>query len=228
MKRLTCLLFAVALFCYSAFSVSAVSKKHTIGDVTFSVSSDFTVHTEKDLLSSSNVEGLLFAAIAKDSNDQIRHQIQGRCSETEFSRQLGTFIGLDSETLAPVGQALFPDGYEVAEINSITFLKHTLTDSEGSTSIYITVNDSKLYTFTYFGSDATKMGEFMTSVKLPINSKRATINVYVIVLISIFIVADVILIAFIVISFVKDHRQRKMEANENVVSQYIKIKRRKF
>lgn len=224
MKKLFSVIVLTAFLFSSILTVSVSAAKYSVENITFSAGPEFTVHTSEDLLSSSNVQGLLFAAITADS----AHQIQARVTETEFSKRLKSFSGLDSEIIAPVGKQIFPNGYETTQINSAVFLKSTVAGQNGCTSIYVTVNKGKLYTFTYFGSDATKMGEFMSTVKMPADSSAKRGNVYVMVLISIFILADIVLIVFLVYSFIKDQRQRKMEANENVVSQYIKIKRRKF
>lgn len=224
MKKLTAVAALIIVLLSTVFALSVSAAKYSIENITFSANDEFTVHTSKDLLSSSNVEGLLFVGMTADGN----HQIQCRRTITEFSKQLVTFAGMDAEIVAPVGQQIFPDGYETTEINSLIFLKSTTINDKGYSSVYITVNDNKLYTFTYFGSDATKMGEFMTTVKFPVKSSGSGVNVYLIVLISIFILADIVLIIFLGYSFFKDYRQRKMETSENVVDQYIKIKRRKF
>ncbi|MBE6798243.1 MAG: hypothetical protein E7525_00455 [Ruminococcaceae bacterium] len=223
MKRpVAALVFIITLLSVFTFSVSAA--KYEIGNITFTANDEFTVHTADDLLSSSNVNGLLFVGLTADGN----HQIQCRQTVTEFSKQLVSFAGMDAEIVAPIGQQIFPNGFETTVINSLIYLKNTTADDKGYTSVYVTVNDGKLYTFTYFGSDATKMGEFMTTVKFPLKSGGTGVNVYLIVLIAIFILADVVLIGFLGYSFFKDYRQRKMEKSENVVDQYIKIKRRKF
>lgn len=222
MKRIFCLLTVIMLCLFAVTSASAATKH--IKDITFSVDDGFTVHTEDDLLASSNVDGLIFAVLSEDG----KHQIQARCTTSEFSTNLNSFYGLDKELVAPVGEMMFPDGYETATINSLVYLKNTSHSDTGYTSVYITVNDGKLYTFTYFGNDATKMGEFMTTVKLPASTNSRGANVSVIILICVFIIIDIIFVAFLVVSFVKDYKHHKMETNENIVSQYIKIKRRKF
>lgn len=222
MKRLFCILTAILLCLFAVTSASAATKH--IKDVTFSVDDGFKVHTEDDLLASSNVDGLIFAVLSEDG----KHQIQARCTTSEFSTNLNSFYGLDEELIAPVGETLFPEGYETATINSLIYLKNTSHSDTGYTSVYITVNDGKLYTFTYFGTDATKMGEFMTTVKLPNSTSNKGANLSVIILICIFIIVDIIFVMFLVVSFVKDYKHHKMETSENIVSQYIKIKRRKF
>ena len=221
-RRLAAFVLGLAMFFIFTFTVSAA--RYEVNKITFSLGDEFTVHTADDLISSSNVSGLLFVGLTADGSQQI----QCRETVTEFSKQLKSFAGMDSEIVAPIGQQIFPNGFDTTVINSLIFLKKTTTDDKGYTSVYVTVYDGKLYTFTYFGSDATKMGEFMTTVKFPLKPSQTGSNVYLIVLISVFILADVVLLGFLGYSFFKDYRQRKMEQSENVVDQYIKIKRRKF
>ena len=221
-RRLAALVLSLVMFFAFTFTVSAA--KYEVNKITFSLGDEFAVHTADDLISSSNVSGLLFVGLTSDGSQQI----QCRETVTEFSEQLKSFTGMDSEIVAPIGQQIFPDGFDTTVINSLIFLKNTTADGNGYTSVYVTVNDGKLYTFTYFGSDATKMGEFMTTVKFPLKASQTGSNVYLIVLISVFILADIVLLGFLGYSFFKDYRQRKMEQSENVVDQYIKIKRRKF
>ena len=224
MKKLFFIVISVLICFCNAICVSAATTKHNIDNIKFSLSSEFTVYTGSDLFETSTVEGLVFVAMTESQD----HQFQVRCTETEFSKQLKSFYGLDSEIIAPVGNALFENGFETTEISGLNFIKSTSKGDEQYTSIYITVNDSKLYTFTYFGQDATKMGEIMSTVKLPVKNAVANDNIYIIILISVFILADIAFIVFLCVLFVRDYKRRKMETNENVVSQYIKIKRRKF
>lgn len=222
MKRTVALIFALILVLVAVFPLTVSAK--TIKNIEFSVGEDFTVHTDDDLLASSNVDGLIFAAISKDN----KHQIQARCTTTEFSTRLKSFYGLDREMLEPVGNMIFPKGYETANINSLLYLKNITFNDKEYTCTYITVNDGKLYTFTYFGCDPTKIGEFMATVKLPDSTNGNGVNVYIIILISVFILVDIAFIIFLAISFVKDYKHHKMETSENIVSNYVKIKRRKF
>ncbi len=222
MKRFLAIFICLIAFC--TLTVTASAKEYTVEGIKFSANSQFTVHTSEDLLPDSNVEGFLFAAISSDQ----KHSIQALCTVTEFSKEIKTFSGLGSLEIKPIGDKIFPEGYETTEIGSTIFLKSTVTDENKTRSIYVTVNSGKLYTFTYFGHDASKMGEFMATVQLPSNSAEGSLSVYMIILISVCIVADIVFITFIIISFIKDRRRRKMESSDNIVSQYIKIKRRKY
>lgn len=221
-KRISALLIALTVCLIAVVPVLAATQ--SIESIEFSLDDSFKIYTAKNLLASSDVDGLVFAAMSESGN----HQIQARRTVTDFSKQLSSFYGLDGEMIKPVGSMMFPDGYETAVINSLMYLKSTSHNDAGYTSVYVTVNNGKLYTFTYFGTDATKMGEFMTTVKLPKPTGGNRLNIYVIVLISVFIIIDIVFIAFLVISFVKDYKRHKMETSDNIVSQYVKIKRRKF
>ncbi len=224
MKKSIIITIVISLLLFAVLPVFAATSEHTIDNITFSISDDYTIKKSEDLVPTSKVEGLIFAAISSDQ----KHQIQGRCTETEFSRELKSFSGLDEETIKPAGDLLFPNGYEVITIGSTLYLKSSSAENSEASVIYVTVANNKLYTFSYFGSDASRMGEFMYSVKLPKAKTTSGYTVFMIILISLFILLDVVFIIFLVTSFVKDYHRRKMERDKNIVNQYIKIKRRKF
>jgi hypothetical protein len=164
-------------------------------------------------------------AISKNGN----HQIQARCSNnSEFAKELKTFRGLDEETIKPVGDRLFPDGYEFRTLNSTIYLVESSYQNDAFSTAYVTVSDGKLYTFTYFGNDTSIMGEFMSSVSVPSHSGNSHTAFITAILVAIFILADVVFLAILIRSFIKDYKRRKMDKSKNIVSQYIKIKRRKY
>ncbi len=225
MKRATALIFAVLMSVFLSVTASAKSVTHKISKVSFTLNDDFSVFTVDDLAENSSVDGLLFAAISSDGTQQI----QVRRTETRFSSELGTFSGLTEETVKPVGERLFPDGYSVSDFGTNTYLKQSTVSSDGNISvIYVTVSEKMLYTFTYFGSDPTVIGEFMASVTLPASDNFGGIDIVMIVILSVLVIAAASLSVIIVMSFIKDYRRRKMERSENIVSNYIKIKRRKY
>ena len=178
----------------------------------FYLDSDYKIYTADDLLPGSSVDGLLFFAISGDRD----HQIQARRTKTEFSTQIGSFSGLDDATIKPAGDKLFPDGYTTVTVGKVTYLK-TTGDADG-----------ELYTFAYFGKDPSRIGEFLASISIPGTSSGSHLKVYMIVIFAVLIALDIAFIVFLVLSFVNDHKRRKMERDKNIVSQYIKIKRRKY
>ncbi len=224
MKRILSFCLALMLCLFAVATTSAKVVSHTVDGVKFSLSDNYDLLTKDDLLVSSDVKGLIFAAISKDE----AHQIQCRRTTTDFSEQLGSFKGLLGEDLKPVGQKLFPNGFDTAEIGQLVFIKNTTVIDGQYQSIYVTVADKKLYTFTYFGSDPSKIGEFMGTVSLPDSDEKNGPSVIIIIVLGLCIAGAVALVVILILSFVKDWRRRKMEQSENIVSNYIKIKRRKF
>ena len=224
MKKILISIIALLTIFIAVLPVAAAMTPYEIDSIGFLANEDYTVYTEDDLLPSSKVEGLVFVALSSDHN----HQIQGRRTETEFSKQLGSFKDLDKETVAPVGTKLFPNGYETVQMGSILYLKSTEQTDGDFTVMYTTVADGKLYTFTYFGTDPTRIGEFISTVTIPDTAKSSGMKTFMIVLFVIFIIADIIFIILLALSFAKDYRRRKMEMDKNIVNQYIKIKRRRY
>lgn len=224
MKKAFICIFCIMICLFVAVSVSAQSTTHTVKDVSFAVSDDYDLLTEEDLLVSSSVKGLIFAVISKDE----AHQIQCRETVTDFSNELGSFKGLNGQDLKPVGDKLFDDGFDTAEIGSHVYLKKSSVTDGQYTVMYVTVSNGKLYTFAYFGDDPLKLGEFMASVNLPDSVEKGEPNVLMIVFLCIGILVFIVMIVILSLSFVKDYRRRKMEQNDNIVSNYIKIKRRRY
>lgn len=224
MKRIFAVLLTLTVCLFAAAGISVSAATHNIEGVKFSLSGDYTILTDENLTASSKVEGLIFAAISKDE----QHQIQCRRAETEFSTQLGSFAGLAGEDLAPVGQKLFPNGYDTAEIGRLVYLKSTSVADGKYNIIYVTVSDKKLYTVTYFGTDPSKIGEFIGTVTLPDTAVTGGPGIIIIIVLSICILGVVAVVVLLILSFVKDWRRRKMEQSENIVSNYIKIKRRRY
>ena len=87
MKKLCLLFTALILVCFAVCPAFAAAKR--VQSVSFHIGDDYTLHTEEQLLESSDVEGLIFAAISKDG----KHQIQCRAAKTDFSLQMGSFDG---------------------------------------------------------------------------------------------------------------------------------------
>lgn len=224
MKRTVCLFLSALIFGFSAITASAKTVGHKIGGVSFDIGEDFSVFTSDDLSESSTVEGLVAAVMSSDGSQQI----QIRSTETDFSLEMGSFKGLSAESIAPVGRKLFENGYSTVELESNVYLKQSSVEDGKYSVIYVTVADKKLYTFTYFGTDPTLIGEFMASVRLTDKKNSDGSSVLMTVILSVLIAAFAVAAGVIILSFVKDYRRRKMEQSENIVSNYIKIKRRKY
>ncbi len=224
MKRILIAFISLVLVLFTVLPACAKTVEHEIDGIVFNLDDDYQIRTEENLFPSSSVEGLTFVAISSN----LQHQIQARVANTEFSRELESFDNLDSETVAPAGQKLFPNGYETVVLGSTLYLKSVETSNDETTVVYVTVSNGNLYTFSYFGPDASRMGEFMTTVTVPKSKADSNVKVFVIIIVSILILVDIIFLYFLVMSFVKDYRHKKQDREQNIVSQYIKIKRRKY
>lgn len=219
----TILIFTVILcLCFTAISASALSET-TVGDISFSLSENYKISTVKNLENKNDVEGLVFVAISEDGE----HQIQCRAAETVFSKELGDFSKLDREAVKPIGEKLFSDGFEAVTTPYAVFLKSNVT-ADDSSVVYVTVSSGLLYTFSYFGNDPTRIGEFITTVKLPSSVKNKHEKVTAVIIIVTVMTAFAVVLFFLGASFIRDYKRYKIEQSENIVSQYIKIKRRRY
>lgn len=226
MKRAAAFMISALILLFTAVPTFASTVNREIDGVKFSIGSEYEVSTAENLASSSTVEGLIFVAISKDG----KHQIKAQQKVSEYSTEMQSFKSLSHEDLAPVAQKFdrFKNGYDTSEIGNAVYLKSSVVADDGYEVIYVTVSNGKWYTFTYFGSDPTKMGEFMGSVTLPQTPADKQISTLWIIILSVSILVFTVVIVLLIMSFIKDYRHRKMEQSENIVSNYIKIKRRKY
>ncbi len=217
-KALVLLIIIISVFTVSpAF---AAAKEHKVLDVTFTVSDEYKVYKKEDVSPQNVINGFEFAAISKDE----KHQIQLRCTTTQFSNETGSFYGVEHSMVIPVAKSLFEDNYDIVTFNNMVYIKNV---SNSGTVIYVTVYGKKLYTFSYFGNDASKIGKFMSGVSFPALA-ASKIKVAIVAVLIIFILAALAFLYLLIRSFVNDYNRHKMETSENIVSQYIKIKRRKY
>ncbi len=224
MKKAVCLIFALLISVFSVLTVSAEVVSYEYNGVKFALGSDYAVSTKEEA-EASGVDGLVFFAVTEDG----KHQIQCREKQSDYSKEMGSFSLLSPEDLTPAGNYIFNGNFTTAEFGTDIYLKQTsLLENSEQSVVYATVSGGKLYTFTYIGSDITRIGEFMGTVTLPIGDDEGNSNTLIIITISILILAFAVFIVALILSFIRDYRHRKMEQSENIVSNYIKIKRRKY
>lgn len=226
MKKAAAFIISALILLFTAGPTFAATVSREIDGVKFSIGSEYEVSTSENLADSSTVEGLVFVAISKDG----KHQIKVQQKVSEYSAEMQSFKSLSHEDLAPVAQKFdrFKNGYDTSEIGNAVYLKSSVATDNGYEIIYVTVSNGKWYTFTYFGSDPTEMGEFMGSVTLSEAPADKQFGTLWIIILSVSILVFLVVITLLVMSFIKDYRHRKMEQSDNIVSNYIKIKRRKY
>ncbi len=220
MKKVIVLLIALIISVFAVTPALAASKKLTIQDATFTISDEYNAYTKENVSPQNVINGFLFAAISKDE----KHQIQLRCTTTQFSKETGSFYGVEHNMVVPVATSLFDKNYDIVTFNNMVYIKNI---ADGGAIVYVTVYGNKLYTFSYFGNDASKIGEFMSGVSFPAAS-TSKLKVAIVAMLVIFILAAIAFLYLLIRSFINDYNRYKMETSENVVSQYIKIKRRKY
>lgn len=223
MKKALFVMLAVLALILPVSSAFAAGKD-TVDGMKFTLPSGYTLYTDDDLGTVSGADGVRFVALSGDRNSQI----QMRCTDDDFAKSIGSFYGLDAETVDPAGKKLFEDGYTCVTVNSMAYVKKAYDYDSDRVVIYVTVYDGKLYTLTYFGDDPSEMGEFIGTVSFPSAEKPSPLKAVIITVTVFFIIVDILFAVWLVSSLLKDYRRYKMAKNENVVSQYIKIKRRKY
>lgn len=223
MKKAISVLLCVFTLIFVFSTVSAASG-NTVDGIKFVLPSGFSLYSGSDLGSVLGTDGLRFAAISSDRSGQI----QMRCTDDEFAKSIGSFYGLDGETIDPVGKKLFENDYSAVTLNSMAYIKKNYDYGSDRVVMYVTVYKGKLYTFAYFGSDPSDMGEFMGTVGFPQEKNSSALKTVIIAVAVFFILVDIVFAAWLISSLYKDYRRYKIAKSENIVSQYIKIKRRKY
>lgn len=219
MKKALVLLISIIIFVFTVTPAFAASKPQKILDATFTVSDEFKTYTKENVSPQNVINGFEFAAISKDE----KHQIQLRCTTTQFSKETDSFYSVEHSMVIPVADKLF-NSYDIVTFNNMVYIKNV---ADSGSVVYMTVYGGKLYTFSYFGNDASKIGEFMGTVSFPA-AATSKLKVAIIAVLVTLILAAIAFLYLLVRSFINDYNRHKMETSENIVSQYIKIKRRKY
>ena len=219
MKKALVLLISIIIFVFTVTPAFAASKEQTILDATFTISDEFKTYTKENVSPQNVINGFEFAAISKDE----KHQIQLRCTTTQFSKETDSFYSVEHSMVIPVADKLF-NSYDIVTFNNMVYIKNV---ADSGSVVYMTVYGGKLYTFSYFGNDASKIGEFMGTVSFPA-AATSKLKVAIIAVLVTLILAAIAFLYLLVRSFINDYNRHKMETSENIVSQYIKIKRRKY
>lgn len=186
--------------------------------------------------------GMLLYAATEDNT----RQIQVKSWQTDFSKEIGDLSSLDSEALEQAAAALITErpgeillSKQQIRLGNSTYFEMTARVAGKQSDFcyvqYVTIQNGSLYALVYYniGSELTaaQMSEargLLSGFSVEKRSEGALSGSNVllqIVIISAVILAASVLAVLMLLSFIKDLRSRK---SDNDVSEYIRIKRRKF
>lgn len=240
MKKLLSAIF-LCIFVASFFSLSALANtvSHTVDEITLKISDKYFVFTPnstvKDFAALKGSDKLK-DAFANDNElvfiattDGLQSQFVVRKTQTEFSKKTESLNGISEEMLKNIAAEITDLPYEgVYTTGNVNYLRFDNKSEAISTTLFVAIENGNLYTFNYYGNDVFVSAELLNGVTIQTKKEISSVSVktvVIIVIVWLVIAAVAIFLIYLVISFIRDY---KISHNENDVSNYIKIKRRKF
>ena len=183
-------------------------------------------HSVQSLKKEMDQSGIVAIAVDEGNTEQFVY----KCVISEFSEQTESFNSFNDEALAKINTEMFGGNAKIQRINEIVyFYTKSFTESaEFYTYQYVTVQNGRLYSFIYYGNDATRISTLIETAKLEIEGEdKSYTQIGPIILMSVVMVAAIVAMVLIAISVIRDITNDK-RAEENDVAEYIRIKRRRF
>ncbi len=153
----------------SDFSVLTADKIASENDYVTSLG--HTVQSAKKYFSDNGL--ILFA-----SNDDNTRQIQIKCTETDFSKQLGDLSLLSNDGIFEIADNLLPSGqqsgYGIVEVNGMSMLEVSSLSADSGGSFcglqYITIRGGRLYSIGFFENGTAFTADFSAIAEKCISS----------------------------------------------------------
>lgn len=182
--------------------------------------------TPSSLKTYMNQENIYIIAAGEDATGEFHI----KCTETDFSKQMDSFRGLDSESLERINNTLFGGNAEACSVgksDTIYFrTKSRVESAEFYTYQYTTIENGKLYSFVYYGDSSQEIDDFMKSLKIKTQKKSNPATVATGVLVAIIIIGCLVAMGIIGVTIVRDLKKPTEDDSEE--TEYIRIKRRKL
>ena len=241
MKKIILSMVAILSVFISALSVSADTIEYKFDKITMSMPSKYTVLYPENLSKNKETvqslgtsvetmkkdfseKGIIFIAVNSENNEQF----EMRSTETEYSKEIASLSKIkDDEIINKIGSVLFGNNsFGQYSINGCVYLRENYTSAEQNSVIYVTIENGCIYTFSYFGDDPVRIAEIIGGLR--IGTERGlsamTVSDWIRTIIVYLLIAGLLVaVILIVVSLIRDFKRRK---NENVVSEYIKIRKR--
>lgn len=242
MKKFICSIIFVVLAIVVSSPVLAVAVEHIVGEVTVKFPDSYICLSESNISDKSNKEiiqklggsaevmkkdfekeNIILIAVKSDLSEQF----EVRAVATDFSKEIYSLKAIkDEEIIEGIGEGLLcTSNFSQYSINGHIFLRNSY-DEKSQSLTYITIENGKLYTFTYFGNDPFLAAETISGFSIKSTGGVSALGLsewIMVIIILLAIIGILVAIVFLTVSLIKDYKRRK---NENIVSQYIKIKKR--
>ena len=182
--------------------------------------------TPSDLKNYMNQENIYIIAAGEEAAGEFHI----KCIESEFSKEIVTFSGLNSQALTRINSTLFDGNAEACVIgksDTVYFrTKSKVQAADFYTYQYTTVENGKLYSFVYYGDSEQEIDEFMKTLKIKRSGNTSPTVVATGIFVAIVIIAGLVAMGVIGITVVRDIKKPTEETYTDV--EQIKIKRRKM
>lgn len=150
---------------------SVLTADNITAETDYVTSLGHTVQSAKKYFSDNGL--ILFA-----SNEDNTRQIQIKCTETDFSKQLGDLSLLSDDDIFEIADSLLPngkeDGYNIVEVNGMPMLEVSSLSADSGGSFcglqYITIRDGRLYSIGFFENGTAFTDDFSTVTEKCISS----------------------------------------------------------
>ncbi len=185
-------------------------------------------------------DGLLLFAASADGD----RQVQLKCVQTDFTAEIGDLSLLDDTKAREVASKIISDTtkatWDLFEFSGMKLfeIRTSTADSGGAfcTVQYVTIRNGSLYTLACYSAgenlaqaDLDAAAEMLSGFRIQQQKQKFSVfdaeSIFLTALICLAILAALGVMGFIVYSFFKDAKRKR---DENDVSEYVKIKRRKF
>ena len=182
--------------------------------------------TPSDLKSYMIAENIYIIAAGEESEGEFHI----KCTQSDFSKEIASFSGLNSEALTRINQTLFGGNAEACTVgNSGTIYfrtKSKVQAAEFYTYQYTTVENGKLYSFVYYGNSEEEIDEFMKTLKIKKVGKTNPTVVATGIFIALVIIGCLVAMGIIVVTIVRDMKKPVEDDSEEI--DQLTIKRRKM
>ncbi|MDO4742999.1 MAG: hypothetical protein Q4B04_03050 [bacterium] len=181
-------------------------------------------HSQESLENFMNKNDVYAIGVAQGNT----RQIQLKCIKTEFSSEVDSLSNLGEQNISEIGYRLFGSEFKILKQGETVYYVNEFATENYSGVDYVTIKNGVLCTVVCYGCNSAQQQQILENVIFKEKSKvsvASSSTVFEIIIISLLILAVSVAVLFIIFSFISDWRKKR---DENIVSKYIKIKRRKF
>ncbi len=241
MKRLLAILIVLPML-FAMFTLSASAEDYDpLDEISYSLGKEYTslkrsnLSRNKELVKylGHTVSSLKEYMIAEDiyliaAGEEAKGEFHIKCRESSFTKEIYSLNGYENSELEDIKEGLMGGNGESVKIGETIYfrVKSKTESAKFYTYQYLTVQNGRLYSFIYYGSDSAEIDDFIKTVKIRTagsgNRTGLVINIIILVVV---IIAGLVGMGLLGVMIYKDIR-KKTDSDEE--TETISIKRRKM